>query len=179
MTSHLLFSFTNLQLTTLHSLTHSLTHSLVTPLPDEMQGSPGPDLSTLPKYIKSHRQSNDVTCFFYQRPFRKNKIKSANEFLDLWVEKKFLMTSVNFPGHTRRAEVTKEGVLVLNPIEMAVIGLEERNGSLKEECEEMKSMKDRMAAQSYTMSLRCVWWRGDCELLSYVLCYFWLCCLAI
>ena len=123
---------------------------------DEMLGIPAPDSSSLPKYIKSHRQSNEVTCFFYQRPFRKNKVKSANEFLDLWVEKKFLMTSVSFPGHTRRAEVTQEKVTVLNPIEMAVIGLEERNDTLREESELMQSLEDRTAAQSYTMSLRYV-----------------------
>jgi hypothetical protein len=121
---------------------------------DEMLGCAPPDVSKLPKYIKSHRQSNGVSCFYYQRPFRKNKIKSANEFLDLWVEKKFLKTSVAFPGHTRRAEVTEEVVLVLNPIEMAVIGLEERNSNLAEECVEMKKLQDRAAPQSYTMSLR-------------------------
>ena len=114
----------------------------------------GQDLSNLPKYIKSHRQSYNVTCFYYQRPFRKNEIKSANEFLDLWVEKKYLGTSVIFPGHTRRAEVTIEKTVILNPIEMAVVGLEERNASLVQECEEMKHIEDRMAPQSYTMSLR-------------------------
>jgi hypothetical protein len=122
--------------------------------PDEMLGKAGADVSRLPKYIKSHRQSNDITCFFYQRPFRKNKVKSANEFLDLWVEKKFLRTSVSFPGHTRRAEVTEELVQVLNPVQMAVIGLEERNASLAEECAEMRAMQDRTASQAYTMSLR-------------------------
>jgi hypothetical protein len=122
-----------------------------------MRGNAGPDLSKLPKYIRTYRQSNDATCFFYQRPFRKNKVKSANEFLDLWVEKRFLATSVSFPGHTRRAEVTGEGVIVLNPIEMAVVGLEERNSSLEEECGQMGGLQDRMAGQSYTMSLRLVW----------------------
>lgn len=133
-----------------------LTYILFVILPVEMLGNAGADLSKLPKYIKSHRQSNDITCFFYQRPFRKNKIKSANEFLDLWVEKKYLQTAVNFPGHTRRAVVTNEVVIVLNPIEMAVIGLEERNASLREECEEMKILSDRSAPQSFTMSLRWV-----------------------
>ena len=110
--------------------------------------------SQLPKYIKSYRQNNNITCFFYQRPFRKNIQKSANEFLDLWVEKKFLQTAVTFPGYTRRAEVIREEIVILNPIEMAVIGLEERNANLKEECDEMMKIENRMAPQSYTMSLR-------------------------
>jgi len=121
--------------------------------PCEAEGTPGPDISTLPSYMKADLISNNVNCFFYQRPFRKRADKSANEFLDLWVERKFLHTSIVFPSHTRRAEVTKESTVVLNPIEMAVQGLIEKNAELKEKNVQMAAIADGQAGQSFTMSL--------------------------
>jgi hypothetical protein len=120
----------------------------------EAAGGAAPDYSQLPPYIKAHLTNNLVNCFFYQRPYRKRAEKSANEFLDLWVEKKFLETAIVFPSHTRRAEVTKMSVVVLNPIEMAVQGLQERNADLAEKNGQMAALNDGEAGQSFTMSLR-------------------------
>lgn len=112
------------------------------------------DISMLPGYIRVHLQNNNVQCFYYQKPFRKRATKSANEFLDLWVEKKFMITDVVFPSYSRRAEVTRTAVVELNPIEMAVVGLQERNADLAERNTAMRSMPDNSAAQAYTMALR-------------------------
>lgn len=120
----------------------------------EAAGESPPDYSQLPPYIKAHLTNNLVNCFFYQRPYRKRAEKSANEFLDLWVEKKFLETAIIFPSYTRRAEVTKISVVVLNPIEMALQGLQERNADLAEKNGQMAGMNDGEAGQSFTMSLR-------------------------
>lgn len=123
---------------------------------EESNGEHAPDLTKLPPYIRVNIMNNKVCCFFYQRPFRKRAVKSANEFLDLWVEKRFLITAGNFPSYTRRAEVSSVAIVIFNPIEMAIVGLEERNADLAEKNSQMAAIADGAAGQSFTMALRYV-----------------------
>jgi dedicator of cytokinesis protein 3 len=120
----------------------------------EALGLPFPDTSKLPVYIRDYMTNFNVKWFYYQRPFRKRAVKSANEFLDLWVEKKYLETSVSFPTYNRRAEVSRIVIVILNPIEMAIQGLLERNTDLDQKNKQMESISDGQAGQAFTMSLR-------------------------
>jgi len=63
----------------------------------EMMNGEGVCTSDMPHFVRSHRANNKVNVFWYTRPFRKRKEKSKNEFLDLWVEKKFLKTDEIMP----------------------------------------------------------------------------------
>lgn len=107
----------------------------------------------VPKYLETFANNEDIKQFFYQRPFRKNEEKSANEFLDLWVEKFILTTDQTFPTTMRRQLVVKRERIVLNPLEMAVNGLLEKNQELNEKVAELEEMEDGTADQSYTMAL--------------------------
>jgi hypothetical protein len=114
----------------------------------------GGNLNHLPSYMKAFAYNFNINLFYYQRPFRKRETKSANEFLDLWVEKKYLETGSVFPNTTRRAEVQRVVTIILNPIEMAISGLVERNVDLEDKNNQMKLIADGQAGQSFTMALR-------------------------
>lgn len=65
----------------------------------------------IPNPVKQWRMNNCVDTFFVEKPFNKRKRaglkKSANEFLDLWVEKTYLRTLRLFPCTQRRLHVVK------------------------------------------------------------------------
>lgn len=111
----------------------------------------------LPGNLRLWRANNCVDTFFYTRPFNKRKQmglpKSSNEFLDLWVEKKFVRTARVFPGTQRRLEVVEVGTVFRNPIEMALESMVDKNAELEAKIKTMETLEDGGADQSYTMAL--------------------------
>ena len=90
----------------------------------EMMDGQGKCKSLMPPFVRSYRSNNLVNVFWYTRPFRKRTEKSKNEFLDLWVEKKFLKTGEVMPCCQRRSVVVEKKTLLKNPLENAVVEIE-------------------------------------------------------
>jgi hypothetical protein len=112
------------------------------------------DRSHAPKFVRNYHENNEVSCFFYSRPFRKNDEKNReNEFMDLWVERIYLKVAVAFPSTNRREVVTLRSVTILNPVQMAADMVCERNVVLYDNITAAKALADGAADQSFTMAL--------------------------
>jgi hypothetical protein len=59
----------------------------VDPVPDKAHRELSPDL---PGYVRRYYETNRVRTFSFSRPFK--KLKTGNEFLDLWTYKTTLET---------------------------------------------------------------------------------------
>ena len=77
----------------------------------------------------------------------------AGEFLDLWVETKYIRVGQNFPNTRRRAAVVEKRNVYKNPIEMALASMLAKNAELVKKIDEMELLRDGGADQSYTMTL--------------------------
>jgi len=119
----------------------------------EMMDGRGKCTSDMPPFVRSYRSNNKVNVFWYTRPFRKREQKSKNEFLDLWVEKKFLKTEEIMPCCQRRSVVVEKKTLLKNPLENAVVEIEKKNAELKEKFMRMEELPDGQADNSYTMAI--------------------------
>jgi hypothetical protein len=109
---------------------------------EEMTGEPMPDIASMPPYVRNFKANNQVCCFHYQRPFRKKAEKSSNEFLDLWIEKRYMRTAEVLPHTSRRSQVIADKIVILNPIENAYLSLAERNADLLEKIAQMRLIPD-------------------------------------
>jgi len=114
-------------------------------------------LEVVPRYARDFEENNEVEIFSYSRPFNKRKLaglgKSANEFLDLWIEKKYLKTEVILPSVQRRAKVVEMRIELINPLENAVTEVDKKNQELREKFGLMEKLEDGGADNSYTMAL--------------------------
>ena len=110
-------------------------------------------VGVVPRYARDFEGNNEVSQFYYSRPFRKKKEKSENEFLDLWVEKKVLTVEEVLPNTQRRSKVVKVENIVVNPLENAVAEIVKKNFELREKFGAMKNLQDGAADNSYTMAL--------------------------
>ncbi len=107
----------------------------------------------LPPRALSYLANNRVRAFFYQRPFRMRKEKSANEFLDCWVAKTYVLVDGAFPCTQRRLQIVRSNALTLNPLETAVGTLQDKNRELREKIGEMALRTARTTDQSFTMMM--------------------------
>jgi len=119
----------------------------------EMMDGQGKCTANMPPFVRSYRSNNNVNVFWYTRPFRKRETKSKNEFLDLWVEKKFLKTEEVMPCCQRRSVVVAKSTLLKNPLENACVEIEKKNAELREKFEKMEGLADGSADNSYTMAI--------------------------
>ncbi|GMH72801.1 hypothetical protein TrRE_jg3684 [Triparma retinervis] len=110
-------------------------------------------VGVVPRHARDFEGNNEVSEFYYSRPFRKKKEKSENEFLDLWVEKKVLTVEEVLPNTQRRSKVVKVENIVVNPLENAVAEIVKKNAELREKFGAMKNLPDGAADNSYTMAL--------------------------
>lgn len=92
---------------------------------------------SLPVYVKSYYETNDVNVFVFDRPYKRPmasksaaKPGPANEFLELWTEKTFLVTEHPLPYLLRRSEVVSVKSFELSPIENAVMTVINKNKEL-------------------------------------------------
>lgn len=123
---------------------------------EEMTGDPMPDIAAMPPYVRNFKANNQVCCFFYQRPFRKKTEKSSNEFLDLWIEKRYMRTAEVFPHTSRRSQVIADKIVILNPIENAYLSLAERNADLLEKIAQMRLIPDGTVKQKLSPQFECL-----------------------
>jgi hypothetical protein len=113
-----------------------------------------------PALVRQGREQAGARVFLFQRPFRiKKKNKdgsgaSSNDFLDLWVRRYYLLTKHAFPTTHRRSPIVKIREVILNPIESAIAGLNERKITLQDLIERAAAGPDRCAEQSFTQALQ-------------------------
>lgn len=108
-----------------------------------------------PHSRSSHSNSDwdQTDVFQYSIPNRKNHAVE-NEFLDLWLTRFFVSVETPLPSITDRAEVVEVSVSELNPIEVAIEGLIERNGMLERGIREMENLGvNKNVSQKVTMEL--------------------------
>ena len=113
---------------------------------DEMEEGPVPEWIAhpdLPTNVKTARLNNGVDTFYYTRPYNKRKQSGlkktpgqAGEFLDLWVETKYIRVGQNFPNTRRRAAVVERRNVYKNPIEMALASMVAKNAELVKKIDE-------------------------------------------
>ncbi|KAJ3425820.1 dedicator of cytokinesis [Anaeramoeba flamelloides] len=84
----------------------------------------------LNSFSKKYIQMNNLYVFVHSKPFRKSKIKSKNEFKDLWLRNTYFITDGSFPSNTRRLRVKDRVDVELSPIQNAVSSVEEKNKDL-------------------------------------------------
>lgn len=113
-----------------------------------------------PALVRQGREQAGAKVFLFQRPFRmKKKSKdgsgaSSNEYLDLWVRRYYISTKHAFPTTHRSSPVVKIREVILNPIESAIVGLNERRIALQDLIERAAAGPDRCAEQSFTQALQ-------------------------
>jgi hypothetical protein len=113
-----------------------------------------------PALVRQGREQAGAKVFLFQRPFRmKKKSKdgsgaSSNEYLDLWVRRYYISTKHAFPTTHRSSPVVKIREVILNPIESAIVGLNERRLALQDLIERAAAGPDRCAEQSFTQALQ-------------------------
>ena len=91
--------------------------------------------------------------FLQQRPFRVRTHKS-NEFLDLWISRVYVTSAEAFPSVSRRSRVIGVHEVMLNPAEVAVLALREKNASLLDVIERSAAGPDRGAEQDFSSKLQ-------------------------
>ena len=142
--------------------------------------------SNIPKRVVEYDLNYNVNTFTFSRPFRKAAIKSKNEFMDLWTKTFVLRTKDTLPGTTRRTCVMEVREIFLNPLEVAVNTVRDKNADLMIRIDRANLLKERNVPQSYTMAIN-----GTVDgefvllllllllLLLYVLCFVLFCLLLI
>ena len=86
-------------------------------------------------------------------PLSQNEQKSDNEFMDLWVSMYYIRTENAFPTTHRRQRVVEEIVRTLNPLEMAVTAMEDKNKDLASKIAAMADVPDGQADQNMSMAI--------------------------
>jgi len=108
----------------------------------------------LPLLVRRGREHAGARHFLFQKPFRRRDARSDNEHLDLWVRRFYLTTRHAFPTTHRRSVVVRVREVVLNPVEAAVAGLQERTTALRDSTERAAAGPDRGAEQGFTSLLQ-------------------------
>ncbi|KAJ3335366.1 hypothetical protein HDU93_005686, partial [Gonapodya sp. JEL0774] len=88
------------------------------------------DVDSIPAFVRSYYESNEICVFSLTRPFKKKTERSGkptNEFLELWTEKTLMVTENRFPGLLQRSEIIFQKTIELSPIENAVIAMVNKN----------------------------------------------------
>lgn len=115
--------------------------------------------SSAPKNVLSYRLNYNVNIFTLQMPFRvkvfhgKPKAKSKNEFMDLWSRTILMRTAESLPTTIRRSEIKEIKEIMMNPLEVAVRTVRDKNEDLKEKIAQADLLKVRNAPQSFTMAI--------------------------
>jgi hypothetical protein len=118
------------------------------------------EMDTVPSLVRRGREHAGARCFLFQRPFRMRKRgdsasgSGGNEYLDLWVRRVYLVTRHAFPTTHRRSPVVRMFEVVLNPVEAAIAGLQERREALSDLIERAAAGPDRCAEQGFTQALQ-------------------------
>ena len=127
---------------------------------EKWNGEPVPVISeNVPKRVSEYKLNFNVSTFAFSRPYRikiwkgKKKEKSKNEFMDLWSKTIMLRTQSTLPGTTRRSLVTEVREIYLNPLEVAVNAVRDKNSDLENRINEADQLTERNATQSFTMAI--------------------------
>lgn len=101
----------------------------------EKDGKPNPRLNkNMPANISKYHIFNEVNCFLYSKPFRKNKVKGETqmqEFADLWYNNWYMVTEDAFPTVHTRSEVIKKIVVETTPIQNAIAMIADKNREIQ------------------------------------------------
>lgn len=128
--------------------------SKVTPaFEEELEGHAHSFPEDMPPFSTAFETNNGRRIFYYSRPFRKRKEKSANEFLDCWVNNTFLVVEKAFPTTHRRQIVVERRDVIHNPLETAVVTIRDKNVELKNKIDAMDTLTTRTTDQSFTMMM--------------------------
>lgn len=112
------------------------------------------DEGVRPKLVRKGKHNSGVRFFVHSRPFRKRAVKTSNEFLDSWASRCYVEIENPFPCTRRRSRVRATHEIVLNPIEVAVLTLEEKHDSLVDAIERAAAGPDRSAEQDFSQKLQ-------------------------
>lgn len=110
--------------------------------------------SHVPQLIRQGRDQAGARHFQFQKPFRVRADKTNNEYLDLWIKRYVITTADAFPTTRRRSQVVSIQEVVLNPVEAAISGLQDKNSALRDLIERAAAGPDRCAEQSFTQALQ-------------------------
>ncbi|PRP86041.1 hypothetical protein PROFUN_05812 [Planoprotostelium fungivorum] len=98
-------------------------HLQITPVKpssvEERDHLPSKIPARMPGRMRKYYQYNDVNVFVFQKPFRKTKEKSGNEFRDLWLRNTYYETEDTFP--------------MISPLQTAVRAMRDKNEELKDQ----------------------------------------------
>ncbi|KAJ3436436.1 dedicator of cytokinesis [Anaeramoeba flamelloides] len=85
---------------------------------------------SIPEKVLKHKMEGKVNVFVYSKPFRKSKIKSKNEFADLWIRNIYMIATDFFPTTCRRLKVKDIIIIEISPIQNGVNSIENKNEDL-------------------------------------------------
>jgi hypothetical protein len=101
----------------------------------EKDGKPNPRVNkNMPANISKYHIFNEVNCFLYSKPLRKNKVKGetqVQEFADLWYLNFYHVTEDFFPTVHTRTEVVKKILVETTPIQNAISMILDKNREIQ------------------------------------------------
>lgn len=106
----------------------------------------------MPANIAKYHVFNEVNCFLYSKPFRKNKQKGetqTQEFADLWYNNWYMVTEDAFPTVHTRSEVIKKIVVETTPIQNAIAMVSDKNREIQQ-----VTAKQEAAGSTLTLVLK-------------------------
>ena len=114
----------------------------------------------MPKLVREGASAFGQRWFHYTRPFKKRPKEMGkpmfkgveNEFLDLWIQQRFLLVEAPVPGTTRRARVLRRVDITLNPLENAVQSVTDKNSQLEQLINEAQASPGE-ASQAFSMAI--------------------------
>jgi hypothetical protein len=119
----------------------------------EKDGKPNPRVNkNMPANISKYHIFNEVNCFLYSKPFRKNKVKGETqmqEFADLWYNNWYMVTEDAFPTVHTRSEVVKKVVVETTPVQNAIAMIADKNREIQQ-----VTAKQEAAGSTLTLVLK-------------------------
>lgn len=119
----------------------------------EKDGRPNPRVHKhMPANIAKYHIFNEVNCFLYSKPFRKNKQKGetqTQEFADLWYKNWYMVTDDSFPTVHTRSEVINKICLETTPVQNAVSMVQDKNREIQQ-----VTAKQEAAGSTLTLVLK-------------------------
>jgi len=105
--------------------------------------------------VAEYLENDKRMVFVYDKPEQKGGKKPQNEFKDLWVRQKFILTDTSFPTVRRRMKVVRKQEIMVTPIENAANLIAEKNSQLLKEMQKVRdaSQLAKAAQASDTVNL--------------------------
>jgi len=102
--------------------------------------------------VRSSAVGIPTNLFSYSAPMRRDP-SIPDDFLDLWVSKRTLVTAVALPSMADKAEVTESTTILLNPVEVAIEAVHTRSRILERGIADMNKLGGKTAPQHITMEI--------------------------